>query len=536
MTGRRNEVHWTSGPSRVPGAPSHGRDDWNQIDWEKIEQDVNRLQVRIAKAAKEGRWGKVCALQHLLTHSFSGKALAVRRVTGNRGRRTPGVDGETWVLPARKLKAVHQLRQRGYRPKPLRRVYIPKRGTTKMRPLGIPTMRDRAMQALYQQALLPVAETTGDENSYGFRPERSTADALMRCYTILVHKCSAQWILEGDIKACFDRISHDWLLDHVPMDRAILRKWLKAGFLDSSILYPTEEGTPQGGIISPVLANMALDGLQRVLRERFPMRPKGRAAHQVHFVRYADDFIVTADSKEVLEEDVIPLLERFLEKRGLELSPTKTVVTHIEDGFDFLGQTVRKYNGKYISKPSKKALHAFLQEVRRVIKEHAGTAGALVIKLNPLIRGWANYHRHAASGTTFCYVDYQVWEALWRWAVRKHPHKGRRWVARKYFRTTADRSWVFTGQVAGREGKPKEMRLFYAASLPIRRHTLIKGAAHPFDPEWQAYFQARRERKRKDARHARQSPQGGRTELVHFDARNSPESMPRPGNRAAVEA
>src|SRR5262245_40091365 len=186
MAGSRNDGSRTSaGPARAPGAAFHDESDWNQIDWKRVEHDVRRLQVRIAKATKEGRWGKVHALQHLLTHSFSGKALAVRRVTGNRGRRTPGVDGETWTLPARKLKAVHQLLQRGYRPKPLRRVYIEKRGTTAMRPLGIPTMTDRAMQALYALALSPIAETTGDENSYGFRPERSTADAMVRCYTIL---------------------------------------------------------------------------------------------------------------------------------------------------------------------------------------------------------------------------------------------------------------------------------------------------------------------------------------------------------------
>jgi len=494
-----------SGASRPParpgcpaGAASHGNDDWNQIDWDKVERDVRRLQVRIAKATKEGRWGKVRALQHLLTRSFSGKTFAVRRVTGNRGRRTPGVDGETWELPERKMKAVHQLRQRGYRPRPLRRVYIGKRGTTAMRPLGIPTMKDRAMQALHLLALSPVAETTGDESSYGFRPERSAADAMMRCYTILAKKRSAQWILEGDIKSCFDRLSHEWLLDHVPMDRAILGKWLKAGFLDKSVLYPTEEGTPQGGIISPVLANMALDGLQRALRERFPGLHNGGATHRVHLVRYADDFIVSGDTKEVLQDEVKPLVERFLAERGLELSPTKTVITHIEDGFDFLGQTVRKYNGKYISRPSKKALCAFLRELRKVVREHAGPAGELVRKLNPMIRGWAYYHRHAASSATFSYVDSMIWKALWRWSTRQHPHKGRRWVARKYFRTRAGRQWVFTGQVDGREGK-QWLGIFLAKSVPIRRHALIQGRANPFDPEWQVYFQARRSRARAEA-------------------------------------
>jgi RNA-directed DNA polymerase len=317
------------------------------------------------------------------------------------------------------------------------------------------------------------------------------------------------------------------------MDGSTLRKWLKAGFLDSSILYPTEEGTPQGGIISPVLANMALDGLQRTLRERFPMSSKGAVARQVHFVRYADDFIVTADSKEVLEEEVRPLLERFLEERGLELSPTKTVITHIEDGFDFLGQTVRKYNGKYISKPSREAVSALLQEARRVIKGHAGTAGELVGRLNPLIRGWANYHRHAASSATFKHVDFAIWKALWRWTTRRHPNKGRRWVARRYFRARANCSWVFTGQQTDRDGRKREAWLFHASAVSIQRHVLIKGAANPFDPQWTAYFQDRRDRKRKKAKPQPTPP--GSLHDKHESNASAPRSHGRTNRGPALE-
>ena len=232
-----------------PGAASHESDEWDQIDWHHAHQTVHRLQARIVKATQKGRWGKVRALHRLLTHSFSGKVVAVRRVTDNRGKRTPGVDGETWTTPARKARAVHELRQCGYRTHPLRRVYIAKRNTTKMRPLGIPVMKDRAMQALYLLALSPIAETTGDENSYGFRPERSTADAIEQCFTLLAKKSSPQWVLEGDIVSCFDRISHAWLLAQVPMERSILHKWLKAGFMHKSVVYPTEAGTPQGGLL-----------------------------------------------------------------------------------------------------------------------------------------------------------------------------------------------------------------------------------------------------------------------------------------------
>jgi RNA-directed DNA polymerase len=274
---------------RNAGAASHAEVDWHAIDWQQVHQNVRRLQARIVKATQERRWGKVKALQRLLTHSFSGKALAVKRVTENQGKRTPGVDGETWNTPVKKATAVHTLRQRGYKPKPLRRVYIPK-SNGKMRPLGIPTMRDRAMQALYLLALEPIAETTGDRNSYGFRTGRSTADAIVQCHMDVSRKGSAKWVLEGDIKACFDRISHDWLLANIPMEKAILRKWLKAGFMERHVFNPTEEGTPQGGIISPVVANMALDGLEQRLRDIFP-HDYAHLQARIHFVRYADDFV-----------------------------------------------------------------------------------------------------------------------------------------------------------------------------------------------------------------------------------------------------
>lgn len=488
-----------------PGAASHGMDDWDQIDWHQANQSVHRLQARIVKATQEGRWGKVRALQHLLTRSFSGKAIAVRRVTGNRGKRTPGVDGETWTTPAQKARAIHELRQRGYRTHPLRRVYIAKRNTNKKRPLGIPVMADRAMQALYLLALSPIAETTGDERSYGFRPERSAADAIQQCFVLLAKEGSPQWILEGDIVSCFDRISHAWLLAHVPMERSILHKWLKAGFMHKSVFYLTEAGTPQGGIASPVLANMALDGLQRALRERFPKPPAGSTSHWVHMVRYADDFIITGDSKELLETEVKPLLERFLGERGLELSPEKTAITHINTGFDFLGQTLRKYDGKLLITPSKQRTHAFLRKVREIIKGNkAIAAGALIPQLNPIIRGWVMYHRHVVSSATFAYVDHAIWKALWKWARRRHPTKSCEWVKAKYFPAHHGRQWVFTGQATNARGEKYDLRILFATSVPIRRHTAVRGSANPFDPQWAAYFKARHDRTQKDVYHDRQ--------------------------------
>jgi RNA-directed DNA polymerase len=357
-----------------------------------------------------------------------------------------------------------------------------------MRALHIPTMLDRAMQALYLLALSPVSETTGDEASYGFRPRRSTADAIGRCFILLSKRASAQWVLEGDIRSCFDRISHDWLLAHVPMEPAILRKWLKAGFMDRSTLYPTRDGTPQGGIISPVLANLALDGLQALLRQHFPRR----ARLKVNLVRYADDFIITGASHEVLEQQVRPLVERFLAARGLELSPDKTVITHIEQGFDFLGQNIRKYGGKMLIKPSKASIRSVRRESGQIIKSSGAlTAGQVIHRLNPLLRGWAQYHRHVVSSDAFQSVDHYIWHALLRWARRRHPGRSANWVLSKYFPSHQGRRFVFTGFADDRTA-PQVVRIYRTGSVPIRRHVFVRGAANPFDPAWETYFRRRR--------------------------------------------
>ena len=473
------------------GAVSHTSIDWHAIDWQKVEENVRRLQARIVKATQEGRWGKVKALQHLLTHSFSGKALAVKRVTENQGKRTPGVDGEIWDTPEKKARAIYSLKQHGYRPLPLRRIYIPK-SNGKKRPLGIPTMKDRAMQALYLLALDPVAETQADPNSYGFRRERCCADAIKQARTVLSNRAGATWVLEGDIKACFDKISHKWLETHIPMDKGILRKWLKAGFMEKHVWHPTEEGTPQGGICSPVLANMTLDGLEARIREIYPKASYISRKVKVNLIRYADDFIITGVSKELLEEEIKPLVEDFLQERGLELSQEKTCITHITNGFDFLGQNIRDYNGKIIVKPSKKNVKTFLAKIREVIKDNAqATAGNLIALLNPKIRGWANYHQYASSKRTFTKVDHAIFEALWRWAKRRHPNKGRRWIKDKYFRSEGSRNWVFYGKQEGRGGKSYRVRLLSASDTRIKRRIKVKGAANPYDPDWEIYFEQR---------------------------------------------
>jgi len=480
----------TAEPGSTAGAVSHSDVNWNAMDWPKVHENVRRLQARIVKAEKAGRWGKVNALQHLLTHSFCGKALAVKRVTENPGKNTAGVDGVIWNTPQKRNKAVGGLKQRGYKPSALRRVYIPKKNGKK-RPLSIPTMQDRAMQALYLLALDPVAETRADPVSYGFRKDRSCADAIAQCQLLLARQGSARWILEGDIAACFDRIDHAWLLKQVPMDKTILRQWLQAGFLYRQTLHPTEAGTPQGGIISPVLANLALDGLEAALREAFPRKGLQPAAHQVYLVRYADDFIITGDSREVLENEVKPLVAQFLGERGLQLSPEKTNVTCITEGFDFLGQTLRKHRRKLVVKPSKSNVTTFLRDLRALIQKNAtATAGGLIAQLNPKIRGWATYHRHVCSTATFVRTDHLLFQMLWHWAVRRHPNKGQVWIRQRYFQTWGDNHWAFTGVVPG-DGGTRTLRLVKASRTRVYRHIKVRNAANPYDPTWEVYFEQR---------------------------------------------
>jgi RNA-directed DNA polymerase len=463
---------------------------WQGINWANVHRQVRRLQARIVKAIQEGRHNKAKALQWLLTHSFSGKALAVKRVTTNRGKNTPGVDNVVWKIPEAKTTAIASLKRRGYSPLPLRRVFIPKKHSQKTRPLGIPVMKCRAMQALHLLALEPVAETTGDPNSYGFKPERSTADAGEQCFKILARANRAQWVLEADIKGCYDNISHDWMIANVPTDKAILRKWLKAGFVYRNELFPTEAGTPQGGIISPVLSNMTLDDLEARLAEKFP-KAKQRGL-KMNMVRYADDFIITGNSKEWLETEVKPVVVEFLAERGLVLSPEKTKITHIKDGFDFLGWNIRKCGGKLLMKPSKANVKAHLDKIREVIKANKTTTQARLIRLlNPILRGWANYHSHVVAKETFAQNDARIWSLLWQWATRRHPNKGAKWVKANYFQPRGARHGVFAATEQREDGTQREVILLKECDTPIQRHVKIKSDANPHDPKWEQYFATR---------------------------------------------
>ena len=454
---------------------------WHEISWSDAHNVVGRLQARIAKATRAGKWRKVRALQSLLTRSTSTKVLAVKQVTENKGRKTPGIDGQTWSTPEEKWQAAQSLYKKGYKPVPLRRIHIPKANGGK-RPLGIPTMRDRAMQALYLLALDPVAETLADPHSYGFRKERLTADVIEQVRNVLGRESSPKFVLEGDIKGCFDNISHDWLLAHVCMDKTILRKWLKSGYMERRRLFHTVAGTPQGGIISPVLANLALDGLQEQTDSLFKTVREARAA-KVHLVRYADDFVITGSSRELLEKRVKPVVIKFLEERGLTLSEAKTHITHVEDGFDFLGWNVRKRSSMLLIQPSNKNVRAFLGKVREVLKSQMGASQTQVIeKLSPVLRGWANYHRSQMATRTFAECDHKIWNALWRWAVRRHPNKGRRWIKERYFQQVKGRDWRF-GE--------KDQLLPHLCGVRKRPHIKIKAEANPYDPMFDEYFSNR---------------------------------------------
>lgn len=459
---------------------------WDSINWNIIETEVNRLQMRIAKAISEGRHGKVKSLQWILTHSFHAKLMAVKRVVQNQGGKTPGVDKIIWKTPQQKMNAAQSLTRKGYQTQPLRRIYIPKKDG-RLRPLSIPTMKCRAMQALHLLALEPIAEFKADKNSYGFRPKRSAADALEACHHALVFKGSSKWILEADIKSCFDKISHDWLRNNIPMDKEILSKWLSAGYIDKGVSHQTESGTPQGGLASPTLLVLTLSGLEQAVLKAISKRKD-----KVHLSIYADDFIITGASKEVLETKVKPVVESFLLERGLELSQEKTKITHIDDGFDFLSTNVRKYKGKCITKPSKKSVKAFLNDIRETIKANpTAKTENLIYLLNPKIRGWANYHRFSCAKKTFGYVDNCIWQALWNWVHRRHPRKSGSWRKRKYFRSHGLRNWIFSAKTSNTNSIKSYVDLFEASAVPVKRHIKIKAEATPYDPRFTEYFEKR---------------------------------------------
>ena len=456
---------------------------WDQINWDQARSSVNRIQVRIVKAVKSGKYNLVKRLQFLLTHSFYAKALAVRRVTSSHGAKTAGIDGVKWRTKQDKFKAIQDLCEIGYAPMALRRVYIEKYGKKEKRPLSIPTLKDRAMQALYLQALSPVAETLADRTSFGFREYRSTADAMQYAYLMLSRKMALQWVVEGDIKGCFDNISHTWLTENIPMDTTMLAKFLKASFSYQNRLYPTVQGSAQGGVISPTLANMTLDGMQAELADKL----KGK---QHYYVRYADDFIIIVRDEQTAQH-AIETVNAFLEIRGLRLSDAKTKITHINDGFDFLGWNFRKYrNGKLIIKPAKKSVKKFKDGIKQAFHQlRTATQEELIKALNPRITGWSNYHMSVSAKQTYNKTDSYISWKLWKWAKRRHPKKNNDWIQKRYWSSIGNRNCEFSAD---------NIVLKRCSDTPIVRHSLVKLDLNPYTES--DYFENkakwRKERKR----------------------------------------
>lgn len=473
-----------------------GKQKWKDIDWKLAESLVNRLQVRIVKAVQKGKWRLVKRLQKLLTNSFYAKALAVKKVISNKGKNTPGIDGILWKTDKDKTEAIYDLNTSAYKALPLKRVYIEKYGKKEKRPLGIPTMKDRAMQALQLLALEPIVETTADSVSFGFRKHRSAQDAMEYIFKLLSRKVSPEWILEGDIKGCFDNISHEWMLNNIPTDTTIMKQFLKCGYVNNKQLFPTESGSPQGGLISPAYANLTLDGLEQILRDKYSTSSTGRYNRnynkcKIHLCRYADDFIVTANNRDVLDE-VKQLISVFLSERGLRLSDEKTVITNINDGFDFLGWNFRKFHGKLLIQPSTKSKGKITRTLSNTVKEYrTAKQGNLISKLNQITRGWADYHHCVCAKSTFALIDHRLWEMLWKWAKRRHPRKNNKWVKSRYWKSRAGRQWSFcTDKVV----------LYQMMDMPIVRTTSLDLKRNPFlDVDYFSDRKATHRKKREQA-------------------------------------
>lgn len=469
---------------------------WDQIDWGRVERNVRRLQERIYRATERQDWKTVRSLQKLLARSTSNQLLAIRRVTQeNKGKHTPGVDGKVYLTGAARMRLFQQgLDLRGYRPQPVRRTYIPKGDDgTDQRPLGIPTVRDRVMQTIVKTSLEPEWEARFEANSYGYRPGRCPMDAIVQLHVTLCREGSSEWILDADIRACFDNLAHEPLLARVPVFKTVIQRWLKAGVVELRHYQPTEVGAPQGGSISPLLCNIALDGMERLFgaesQKGKPLMPSRRQGRNrgISLIRFADDLVATAPSREVIETYVLPRLTVFLAQRGLEINAAKTRIVHRDEGFNFLGFTIRRYNGTLLTQPQKEKVQRHCRRIKAIIDANRQASQEnLIRQLNPVIRGWANYYRHGASKQTFNRVNAYLFHALWRWAKRRHPNKPRRWIAQRYFQTVGSRKWVFGNGSA---------TLCNPADTRVTRFVKVKGKSSPYDPKLRDYWAARRRRR-----------------------------------------
>ncbi|AOW98786.1 group II intron reverse transcriptase/maturase [Moorena producens PAL-8-15-08-1] len=459
--------------------------EWRRVNWRKLEMTVFKLQKRIYRASSRGDVSVVRKLQKTLMKSWSAKMIAVRRVTQeNKGKKTAGIDGFKALTNRQRLALVASLKV-SKKAQPTRRVWIPKPGRSEKRPLGIPTMYDRALQALAKQALEPEWEEKFEPNSYGFRPGRSCHDAIEAIFNFINKK--PKWVLDADIAKCFDKINHDALLTKLntyPSMRRLIKSWLKAGVMDKGIFSHTNEGTPQGGVISPLLANIALHGMEQEVWN-YANSIKGKKTYYkkgLALIRYADDFVILHPDQKVVEE-YQEVINTWLQDMGLELKPSKTQITHTFDGFDFLGFNIRQYKTgknhskrgfKTIIKPSKEKVLEHYGQLSQVINRHkAAPQKALISQLKPIIRGWCNYYSSVCSKETFSKLGNLVWNKLRRWGYRRHPNKSRTWVTKKYWGTIGEDNWVF--MTNGNNYLPKH------AKTEIVRHIKVQETRSPYD-------------------------------------------------------
>jgi RNA-directed DNA polymerase len=460
---------------------------WDTLNWAKINKTVRKMQLRITKAFQNGENEKLRILIWLFTHSWTARLKAVQITVNARGSRTPGVDNVILHSSKDKYNATLSLSVENFEAKPYKRIYIPK-GNGKSRPLNIPTIQNRVMQNFLKLYVEPLAECSSDAHSFGFRKFRRTQDAISACMSVLADEPDEKWILECDIKGCFDNIDHDWLIKHVPINENLMRKILKCGYVEARSrkhdIRPIQAGVSQGSPLSPVFCNIALDGLEKIAADM---------TSNITIIRYADDFIAVGDSLEIIWE-VFLSISKFLKPRGLVLSKEKTFVTNAKEGFDFLGFFIWK-NGRTVHTcPSLESIEKILHKIERMVCTHYHLdARELILKLNPLINGWGNYYRFTDAANIFEYMDLKITEILWKWALLKDSNHNREIVLQKYF-FKINKRYRFFGN-GSCENSDTSRTPLYITSLIDKlgaRYVPLDPAANPFSDKWIPYFESRK--------------------------------------------
>jgi RNA-directed DNA polymerase len=483
----------------VVNGPEGRRLDWDAVKWRTVEDEVRRLRQRIFAASQAGDHKKVRNLQKLMLRSRSNALVSVRRVTEiNAGRKTAGVDGKVVVTPEQKADLADWVQHKAepWSPRPVKRVYVPK-SNGRRRALGIPVVADRCLQALTVNALEPEWEARFEPKSYGFRPGRGCHDAIVAIHTTASRTDAKRlWVLDADLEAAFDRLNHDHICESLGgfPARELVRQWLKAGVIEDGRFAPTGDGAPQGGVISPLLLNVALHGMEAAAGVRYHLtgtRAGKTMSGSPAVIRYADDLIALCHSREQAEQVKVRLSE-WLACRGLVFNEDKTQITHLDQGVDFLGFSIRRFRGrKLLTKPSNDALRRIRTRLSAEAKALRGAnADAVIAKLNPIIVGWAAYYRIGVSKRAFNALDAHVWRLVYKWARFTHANKPTRWVTARYFGkfnpSRADK-WIFGSRNTG-----FYLRKF--AWTAIVRHRMVAGAASPDDPSLTDYWATRRRR------------------------------------------